>query len=229
MSLWQWGILLIGVVAVIGMVLFARRGESASPWTDNTDVQAPELDDQDDVGLDTETGRRGPELDSGLDDGDNLDVPQREVVPPTVEPRPVLLFVVSKDRQPRDGRRIHAALNAAQLRHGMQDFFHRTVEVDGAPEPAFSVANMVKPGILDPLHVNELQTPGLVLFMQVPNPMGGLRALREMFDVADQLAESLEADVLDENRAVLNDTRRQALLNEVARLDPPTPPRKRRA
>lgn len=231
MNLWQWGILLAGIVAVIVMVLFARRGDASNPWPDNTDVQAPSLDDSN-VDLEShDAHRNGPSFDDdAVTEAGFAQQAEAKIVPPKVEPRPVLLFLVSKDRQPRDGRRIHAALNEAQLRHGMQDFYHRTFEVDGAPEPAFSVANMVKPGILDPMRADELRTLGLVMFMQVPNPMGSIRALTEMFDVADQLATLLDADVLDEQRAPLNDHRRQALLNEVARLDPPAPApaRKRR-
>lgn len=212
MTVWQWGILVVGVVAVIGMVWFARRGNAADPWVEGgTASSAPSLDD-DGIDLVPADARRGPVMDDLAD-----------VAPPAAEeaePHPVLIYVVSRDRKPIAGPRLHQALAEAKLHHGMQDFYHRTTEINGSVEPVFSVANMLKPGTLDPMHAAELQTPGIVFFMNVPNPMGGLRAVREMLDAAQTVAALLGCELLDGSRAALTDDRIQALLQDIARRDP---------
>ncbi|MGH8529234.1 MAG: cell division protein ZipA [Nevskiales bacterium] len=242
----QWLLLILGVVSVLVMVVIARRRPPEGPWTgadeetpklpevdlaDGTGPQAPTLDDGEAPAAAT-TGRRAPAF--RMNDGDEAawstftpradpassvrDVaaePEETLTP--VEQKVILLHVINKTRTPYSGPELHRALGDCRLRFGMQDFYHRTTEVNGAPESVFSVASMIKPGTLDPMAAQELKTPGLTFFLVLPGPVEGLRAFREMLDTAQDLAAKLKADLLDEHRQPLTSKSVQAQLEDIAR------------
>lgn len=242
----QWLLLSLGVVSVLVMVVIARRRPPEGPWTgadeetpnlpdvdlaDGTGPLAPSLDD-DEIPAAAPGSRRAPAF--GTNDGDEAtwstftpradpgssvrDVAgeQEETLAPT-EQKVILLHVISKTRTPFSGSDLHRALGDCRLRFGMQDFYHRTTEVNGAPESVFSVASMVKPGTLDPMAAADLKTPGLTFFLVLPGPVEGLRAFREMLDTAQDLAAKLKADLLDEHRQPLTSQAVQAQLEDIAR------------
>ena len=248
----QWFLLVLGVVAVVAMVVIARRRPPEGPWGEATSEETPNLPD---VDLADGAGPRPPQLDADaapaapgrrapafqVNGGEDAslasfttrpdpaasvrhvapDDPDQPAQAESAAPgqKVILLHVVSKDRSPFSGPELHRALGECRLCFGMQDFYHRTTEVNGAPESVFSVASMLKPGTLDPMVANELRTPGLTFFLVLPGPVEGLRAYREMLDTAQDLAGKLKADLLDENRQPLTSQAVQAQLEELARRD----------
>ncbi len=133
--------------------------------------------------------------------------------------RIVVLHVACKDGQFFNGEEIHAALRECKLQFGMQDVYHRITEQNGVPEPVYSVANMLKPGFLNPDEAADLQTPGLALFMALPGPLDGVPACKEMMETANRLAELLHGEVLDDKRSLLKRQTAQYLLDEIAEDD----------
>lgn len=142
--------------------------------------------------------------------------PQR---PPAGEESLFVLHVSSRDGSFFDGPDIHAALQAQKLKFGLHDIYHRITEVNGVPESVYSIANMLKPGFLDPVEEDHLRTPGLALFLVLPGPLEGSRALRDMLDTAQGLAEELDGEVLDDKRTLLTPQTIQYMLDQVAELD----------
>jgi cell division protein ZipA len=124
--------------------------------------------------------------------------------PPPGQEKLIVLHIAVGPGQRLDGKRIHAALKHSKLQFGPHHIYHRIKEVDGVPESVFCVANMMKPGYLDPVEAGELHTRGLSMFMQLPGPLSGARAFRDMLYTAGDLAESLDAKVLDEKKTPLN-------------------------
>lgn len=117
------------------------------------------------------------------------------------------------------GPEIHEALETEKLKFGFHDIYHRLTEVDGVPETVFSVANMVKPGFLDPKEAEQLETPGLTLFLVLPGPLPGTEAFRDMRQTAQALAQQLGGDVLDGERNPLTVQSSQFLHDEIAELE----------
>lgn len=142
--------------------------------------------------------------------------PQR---PPAGEESLFVLHVASRDGSFLDGPDIHRALQDQKLKFGLHDIYHRITEVNGVPESVYSVANMLKPGFLDPVEQDHLRTPGLALFLVLPGPIEGTRAMRDMLDTARALAEDLGGEVLDDNRSLLTNQTAQYMLDQVAELD----------
>lgn len=111
-----------------------------------------------------------------------------------------LLVVTREDEQRFHGTDIVVAAEKTGLEFGDLGIFHRLLE--GRPElgPVFSAANMVKPGDFDMTSIQELETPGLNLFMTLPGPMPALDAWDTMLPTARRLAELLDGRVVDDQR-----------------------------
>ena len=87
------------------------------------------------------------------------------------------------------------------------------------PESVFSVANMLKPGTLDPVDEDHLQTPGLTLFLVLPGPLDGVASMRDMMETANGIAVALGGEVLDDKRALLKAQTAQYMLDQIAEID----------
>ncbi|AWN17582.1 cell division protein ZipA [Salinisphaera sp. LB1] len=130
-----------------------------------------------------------------------------------------VLYVAAPEGHVFDGPSIHESLARADLKFGLNDLYHRVTEVHGVTESVFCVANMLKPGTLDPVDQDQLTTPGLTLFLLVPAPIEGRPAMRDMMETANQLATDLGGQVLDDNRALLKAQTAQYILDQIADID----------
>ena len=95
------------------------------------------------------------------------------------------------------------ALERVGLQHGMHDIFHHMIDAHSGPTPLFSVANMLEPGTFDLRTVDQLETPGVVLFLQLPGPFDGLTAFEKMLETARRLEDQLGGQLLDRQRCDL--------------------------
>ncbi|MES1926887.1 cell division protein ZipA [Salinisphaera sp. T31B1] len=130
-----------------------------------------------------------------------------------------ILHVATPDGRFFDGPDIHAALTDEGLKFGLNDIYHRVTETNGIPESVFAVANMLKPGTLDPVDQDHLATPGLTFFLVLPGPIDGMPAMREMMETANRIAEALGGEVLDDKRALLKAQTAQYMLDQIADID----------
>jgi len=139
--------------------------------------------------------------------------------PPSGEEHLFVLHVATRDGRLIDGPDLHQALQDEKLKFGLNDIYHRITEVNGVPESVYSIANILKPGYLDPVEQDHLSTPGLALFLVLPGPWDGADALRDMLETADSLARRLDCDVLDDKRARLQPQTAQYMLDRAAEID----------
>ncbi|MDN5938016.1 MAG: cell division protein ZipA C-terminal FtsZ-binding domain-containing protein [Salinisphaera sp.] len=241
---WLW--LILVALAVAGVYLYLRRQSGQDPWRGVDEPAEADLDRGMSLGGDSyvvgvrsvprpeqpaappedepswETFRTEPGNEFGA-----APPPQRQPrakkkappPPPQVERKVFVIHVASRDGAQYDGPDIHAALAEQKLSFGLNSVYHRIHEVDGVPESVFAVANMLKPGFLDPVEQDHLQTGGLTLILQLPGPVEGARAARDMLDTAHGLAQRLGAEVLDDKRNTLAAQSAQYLLDQVAEID----------
>ena len=124
--------------------------------------------------------------------------------PPPAEPELIIVLHVAVPAKRRlDGTELRVAFDAVGLEFGDMDIYHCYSQVNGERRQLFSVANMIKPGTLRDEDLEDLETPGVSLFMRLPGPLRPLDALDEMLDVARRLAAELDAQMLAENRIPL--------------------------
>lgn len=116
--------------------------------------------------------------------------------PPTRSERVLTLRIVSPAGAALSGRALRGALESAGLAPGPQTIYHRA---DTAGEVIVSAANLVRPGKLDPAHMDAEEFRGLALFSVLPGPLPAVRMLEELVATARAVAHRLGAVVQDEN------------------------------
>jgi len=154
------------------------------------------------------------------------DQPRDEVAAvPTAEPEPsaaaqegspapetpqelIILNILAPRDRPFSGQHILDAATAAGMAHGEMQVFHYVTREAGAQQTAaatvFSMANLLEPGTFGLEEIDEISTPGVTLFMQLPGPLGALDALETMLAVGRTLAERLGGTLCDEGRNPLS-------------------------
>lgn len=142
---------------------------------------------------------------------------------PRLEPKPaapvaaavpqkiVSLLLVERDGGAITGAKLHPALNAQGLQFGAKQIYHRLAR----NEAVFSVASLVKPGVLLPEAADQFSTRGLQVFMVLPGPVKPLTALHDMLATTQSLARALNADVFDGSKQPLSSEAMRALQADV--------------
>lgn len=116
----------------------------------------------------------------------------------------VIIHVMAPKGAELSGSSVLDLLVTAGLRHGPMDIFHYR-NPKGVTE--FSLANCIHPGTFDPDAMNQVNTPGVTLFMQLPTGANAMEAFDHMVEMARFLAKHLEADVLDEDHSTVTGQR----------------------
>ncbi|OIN10423.1 cell division protein ZipA [Oceanisphaera psychrotolerans] len=139
--------------------------------------------------------------------------PEPEPVPvPAAPPREVVktwqdvyvINLVARPNQQLAGRDLIRALTDTGFCFGDMDIFHRHQTANGQGEVLFSLINMVKPGTFNPSAMAEFSTPGISIFMQLPRPGMAKNHFNLMVQTAENMAEDLDALLLDAERAPLS-------------------------
>ena len=114
-----------------------------------------------------------------------------------------ILYAVARSEEGFSGADILETLLACDLRFGDMDFFHRHEQASGRGPIAFSVANMMKPGVFYIDNMEPLQTRGLMFFVTLPGPTDMLKAFDYMYETAKVVAKALGGDIQDETRSLV--------------------------
>lgn len=202
---------------IVGVRTVASDTEASADHTDTEPELASEAPAPDPV-----AEAAGPSLaatDDKVPDPANEAEAMQPRQPPAGDQKLFVLQVACRDERLFDGPEIHAALQAQKLKFGLNNIYHRITETNGVPESVFGIANLLKPGHLDPVEQDHLQTPGLALFLQLPGPVEGTQAMQDLLETASNLAEQLGAEVLDDRRSLLKPQMAQHMLDEVAEFD----------
>lgn len=136
---------------------------------------------------------------------------------PEIAPPPkmtVALTVIASRSQTFQGPAVQQAAQGLGFRLGALGLFEYGPEQ--APEPLFSMAHLRKPGSFEAATLETLDTPGLLLFMNLPGPADEIQALEQLVVIADQLTQQLGGMICDERRNRLTNQGLLHLRNEVA-------------
>ncbi len=235
----RWILLLIGLVVLVAVYFYSTanrrsRGlldreddpdplpESLDLRADEQEVSVSELQDEL-INLDALLREEAAEQSQSAAGDDGSPEPAGGHTPQVVPPQAgeeemfVVLHVAAPSRDARlSGPEVLAALEACGLEHGALGIFHRRQEIGGSPRILFSVANMVKPGTLDPesLAAGE-EIPGLSLFMRLPAFVPGEELYRSLLACTHELAQRLGGRILDEYRSALTQSAMEKMLEDI--------------
>jgi cell division protein ZipA len=127
----------------------------------------------------------------------------------------ITLYLVAPSGSRFRGNEVLGAMEEAGLEYGDMRIFHRYEDTEGGRKTIYSVANLVQPGWFDLDAMADFETPGLALFMQLPGPVDGVRALDRFLETAGRLKGHLGGELLDSTRSVLSKQTASHLREEV--------------
>ena len=126
----------------------------------------------------------------------------------------VTLRLVAHNRDAFRGDELILALRGIGMRHGKFGIFHR-YDGDDESRTVFSAASLVEPGSFDLTNIQEQQIPGISLFMVLPGPLDGAEAFDLMVESARKLAQTMDAELLDESGSNMSIQRERYMREEI--------------
>lgn len=149
--------------------------------------------------------------------------PQESRQEPTAPPRSpkmtLVLTVMASRHQLFHGPKIQVVAEALRFRLNSAGLYELFPETEAADVPILGLAHLRKPGSFEPQTLQELHTPGLLLFMKLPGPLEEMKALDLLVITADQLAQRLGGLICDEQRNRMTNQALARLRDEVAELE----------
>lgn len=193
----RWLLLLFGVLVVAGVYVYSRR-ERAKRSQDpvGSPRHAPIIADETDdsaTGTSPESGAQTPEQ-----------LPQKIVT----------LRLVARENSSFRGDELLLNLRGIGMRPGKFGIYHRH---DGNDESrvVFSAASLVEPGSFDIENIKDQEIPGISLFCVLPGPIDGAEAFDMMMTAAKALAQSMNAELLDESGSSLSVQRERYIREDI--------------
>jgi cell division protein ZipA len=130
------------------------------------------------------------------------------------EQKIVTLRLVARNNGAFAGDELVLSLRGIGMRHGKFGIFHQH-DGDEESQVVFSAASLVEPGSFDIQNIRDQEIPGISLFMVVPGPVDGAKAFDSMMTAARALAQTLDAELLDESGSTLSIQRERYLREEI--------------
>jgi cell division protein ZipA len=134
-----------------------------------------------------------------------------------LEHKVIALRIVSAAAAPFPGRALREAIESQGLAFGRHRIFHRLHE-DG--RSVFSLASLKEPGTFDPSTMDENSYRGVAMFVVLPAPIEGARAVEELVAAAHAVAGRIGGLVQDERGIALGATRAAQLRAEASAYRP---------
>jgi len=131
----------------------------------------------------------------------------------------VTLFLRPRGNERINGADIVRAADDAGLVFGEMQIFHRMHEHQGHKTAVFSLADMIAPGSFEISHISTMSTPGLCLFLTLPNTLSALDAWDAMQAAGQRLADLLDTELLDDSQSSLSHQRIAHFRDEMREYD----------
>ena len=215
----RWLLLLFGLLVIAGVYWYSRREQARDKEPSPQPRLEPRLEN-DDVVL-SEPFLIDPDIST---DDVPEDVPQlaaepaEETAERAHEQKIVTMRLVARNGGTFAGDQLILSLRGIGMRHGKFGIFHR-IDGDDEERTVFSAASLVEPGSFDLANIKEQEIPGISLFLVLPGPMEGAEAFDLMMETARTLAQSLDAELLDESGSTLSIQRERYLREEIVQFE----------
>lgn len=220
----RWILLVAGLLFVLFIYLIGRNRKQKDTYSDyDLDAEAPEFSANDWDGVEEGVGEvrivareqdeyddteseEFYETDTYDEQPDDQGYEQQESVA-EVSPEEsnsgkdvIVLYILASSHDSLSGDKINSAAQASGLEFGKMNIFHR---LDGDGKSVFSMANMVEPGSFDADAMHEIQTPGIIFFMQVSAVADPGSTFDDMLECAYHISEMLDAQLCNRKRQPL--------------------------
>lgn len=188
------GLLILAVIFISGRSREPRAGKSGSQESfeahdDNTD----------------ELHRLGGSISIGSDDNADISIGSSADDAGAVNIGAeglVSLMLVADEGELFSGNRILHAVTQEGLEYGDHKIFHFHKPGNHAIT-IFSIASLVEPGYFEMEGLNDFSTPGILFFMQIPQPGGNVPAFDLMLEKAEKIRLMLNGSLKDSSNSSL--------------------------
>ena len=117
-----------------------------------------------------------------------------------------------------NGSSLLNSILSAGFQHGEMQIFHRHIDPAGNGAILYSLANMVKPGHLNPETMHDMVTPGISLFMMVPSFGDDQQNFKMMLQSAQRIADDVKGVVLDDEYHMITPQKIDGYRNRIKKL-----------
>ncbi len=135
--------------------------------------------------------------------------------PKSDEMEVIVLNVHCAGNEPFVGTKLFDSMQQNGLLYGEMDIFHRHADMSGTGKVLFSVANMMQPGTLEHDDPAEFTTKGISFFMTLPCFGDPAQNFKLMLKTAQQIADDLSGNVLDDARNMMTPDRLDAYRKQI--------------
>nr|WP_283597667.1 cell division protein ZipA [Photobacterium phosphoreum] len=130
-------------------------------------------------------------------------LPEPEPLPPTY----LSVCVHARKGKVLRGPSLFACLERNGLIFGENSVFHRHADLAGTEPVIFSVTNLLNPGTFPETNYQHFETPGIGFFLMLPCYGKASSNFNMMLQTAQQIADQLNADVMDQDRVMITPNR----------------------
>ena len=130
---------------------------------------------------------------------------------PPEEEKIIAIHLVAKAGECLHGVALKRVFEERAYQFGDLDIYHSL----HGDKTVFSIVNMVKPGWFDPQSMDDFETPGISLFLQLPGPLAANVAFDVLINEAHALADALEANLEDDTHSTLSAQRIQHIRDDL--------------
>ncbi|WP_341660496.1 cell division protein ZipA [Vibrio sp.] len=186
----------------------AEQSFSVNPEVNVSDIDDPlmsgsSLQENDSFHTNTQTS-------PSINDAENMASSKVEQPAPQQDMEVIVLNVHCAGAEPLIGTKLFDSMQQNGLLYGEMDIFHRHSDLSGTGKVLFSVANMMQPGTLAHSDPAEFNTKGISFFMTLPCYGDPEQNFKLMLKTAQQIADDLGANVLDDGRNLMTPNRLDA-------------------
>ncbi|GLT16765.1 cell division protein ZipA [Vibrio zhanjiangensis] len=184
--------------------------ESNPLFSSNSEVKVADVDDPfmssgeaESFATDAQTSVTKPDVEAQVKSAEQDASPQQDI-------EVIVLNVHCSGSEPLVGTKLFDSMQQNGLLYGEMDIFHRHSDLSGTGKVLFSVANMMQPGTLAHSDPAEFTTKGISFFMTLPCYGDPEQNFKLMLKTAQQIADDLGANVLDDARNLMTPSRLDA-------------------
>ncbi|MEZ8193596.1 MULTISPECIES: cell division protein ZipA [Vibrio] len=149
---------------------------------------------------------------SSLSDNQNSEAIKEQ---PEPEMQVIVLNVHCSGEEPFVGTKLFDSMQQNGLIYGEMAIFHRHSDLSGTGKVLFSVANMMQPGTLEHSDPADFSTKGISFFMTLPCYGDAEQNFKLMLKTAQQIADDMSGNVLDEARNLITPDRIAACRRQI--------------
>ncbi len=153
------------------------------------------------------SAKREPSFSSEIEPALEPDVEPKTSEEPEDDMQVIVLNVHCSGTEPFVGTRLFDSMQQNGLLYGELDIFHRHADMSGTGKVLFSVANMMQPGTLKHDDPETFTTKGISFFMTLPCFGDPEQNFKLMLKTAQQIADDLSGNVLDDKRNLMTPDR----------------------